>query len=129
VARQAAALRTALGIAGERLHHLAASEPGAHAATRLALDAAAGQLRTAQDLLAAPGPGAADARLEEVAGRLRAAGAALAHPSVASEALEPAEEWIAWALRRVQDHLAGESAAPEELVDRCTRSPGGRTDT
>ncbi|HEX7243759.1 MAG TPA: protein ndvB, partial [Longimicrobiaceae bacterium] len=110
------ALRTALRVAGERLQELAASGPAGRPGAPRALEGAAEQLRRARAALAAAGDGPAP--LAEAASSLRAALAALESAPLAREALEPAREWLAWSLRRAEEQLAGEGAAPAELRAR-----------
>jgi cyclic beta-1,2-glucan synthetase len=119
-ARVRAALRTALGVAGERLRGLAASRP-AEGPGAAAVEAAGEALRLAR-------AGLADAPLAGVGARLRGALAALGQARLAADAAGPAEEWIAWSARRIDEHLAdvtadaaGTAARLDALAARADR--------
>ncbi|HEX2188245.1 MAG TPA: glucoamylase family protein, partial [Longimicrobiaceae bacterium] len=118
--RVRSALQTALGVAGERLRVLSASDLAGRPGVAQAVKAAGEHLRSAQAGLSA-------GSLAEAAAPLRAALASLG-TSLDGDAAGPAGEWVAWSLRRIEEHLA-EGAAPsagvaarlEALAERADR--------
>jgi cyclic beta-1,2-glucan synthetase len=110
------ALRAALAIAAERVRTLAAFVAAEEAATAAAGRTAAAQLRRARAAIARAA--AADATPADVSDALTAARDALLEAGVEPHVLHLAEEWIAWALERVAQHAAGESAAGADVRAR-----------
>ncbi|HET6765555.1 MAG TPA: glucoamylase family protein, partial [Longimicrobiaceae bacterium] len=114
------ALATALGLAEARVRTLAGVELSAVPGAARAVERAGASLRTARTALAAT-RGATDATegwLPKVAAALQEALGAIRSTGLAPAFVEPAEEWIAWSLGRIEEHLATATAHAAALDAR-----------
>jgi len=127
--RTGRALATALSLAARRLEELATSPAVlGDAAARAAVARAAEQVRAARALLEPAGPGdLVPASLSPAADLLRAALDGLRAAGLAPDATAPAAEWIAWSVRRIDEHAATlEPAAEGDPAPPTLRRLAGR---
>ncbi|MBB4637081.1 GH36-type glycosyl hydrolase domain-containing protein [Longimicrobium terrae] len=113
----AAGMRTALALADERLRALAASVEGPEA-QRIA-QIAATSLRRAETALFGEDSGSSGTiDTMDGAAALRDALNAVSGADIPAEARGPAEEWIEWSLRRVDEHRAEAAGSADDTAAR-----------
>jgi len=120
--RTGRALATSLALALRRLGELSTSPVVlGDAAARAAAARAAEQIRAAEAALNGASTIPATAKLDAARGGLAAALETLRAAGLASDGTAPAAEWIAWSLRRIDDHAEMVAAFATDL--RATAHP------